>query len=127
MKNVEIVQGIYAAFGRGDVPAILAVQRADATWVIAGQTPYSGSYRGAAEILQFFQNLVGAAEMLAFEPQQFLDAGATVIVLGRENMIAKTTGKQVENRWAHVWTMVDGKVSSFEEFLDSGAIERAFA
>lgn len=126
MKNLEIVKGIYSAFGRGDIPGLLAAQRADAVWTVAGNTPYSGSYRGAAEILQFFQCLVGAVDMVSFEPERFLDAGSSIVVLGRERVVVKSTGKPADNRWVHVWTLADGKVTAFEEHFDTASVEAAF-
>ena len=34
MSNIATVQGIYEAFGKGDVPAILAVLADDVAWLL---------------------------------------------------------------------------------------------
>lgn len=126
MQEMDVISSIYRAFSQGNIEAILAVQSSNVVWTIAGKTPYSGTYRGPEGALQFFQRLGAAVEMQEFQPQRFVDGGDTVVVIGRERMTARSTGKPIENRWVHVWSLAGGKVTAFEEHLDSAAIEAAF-
>ena len=43
MSNVELVQRVYAAFGRGDIPAVLAAFDAQIEWREAEGNPYEPS------------------------------------------------------------------------------------
>lgn len=46
-KSVEVVKGIYEAFGRGDVPAVLAAMADDdIEWYEAEGMPYGGLHHG---------------------------------------------------------------------------------
>ncbi len=51
-ENVEFVKGLYAAFGRGDVPAVLAGFADDIEWHEALGMPYGGVYRGGDAVMQ---------------------------------------------------------------------------
>jgi uncharacterized protein len=52
--NIQIVQKAYADFSRGDVPAILAILDPSVEWVVPGDLPDSGTFRGPAEVLPRF-------------------------------------------------------------------------
>ena len=45
-KSVEVVKGIYEAFGRRDVSAVLAAMAVDIEWYEAERMPYGGLHRG---------------------------------------------------------------------------------
>ena len=45
-QSVEVVKGIYEAFGRGDVPAVLAATADDIEWYQAEGMPYGGLHHG---------------------------------------------------------------------------------
>ena len=84
-RNVSIVKDIYAAFGRGDVPGIVEQLAPDVTWRchVDPVVPFGGSYDGKANVPKFFAALGSAVETQAFEPQEFVAQGDTVISIGR--------------------------------------------
>src|SRR4051794_29815839 len=45
-QSVEVVKGLYEAFGRGDVPAVLGGMAEDIEWNEAEGMPQGGTYRG---------------------------------------------------------------------------------
>jgi uncharacterized protein len=51
-QNVEFVKGIYGAFARGDVPAVLGAFTDDIEWFEADGMPYGGVYRGGEAVAQ---------------------------------------------------------------------------
>src|SRR5262245_8306400 len=51
-QNVELVQGTYDSFARGDVPAVLGAFADDIEWLEAEGMPYGGVYRGADAVVQ---------------------------------------------------------------------------
>ncbi len=127
-QNIKIVQNCYAAFGRGDIPGLLAELTDDSDWFFPGgsDVPFSGRYQGPAKVGEFFQKLDGFVTFEEFEPLQFISTGDTVVVLGRDKVTVKSTGKGVELDWVHVMTLRDGKVSAFKEFIDTARIAAAF-
>ena len=72
-QNVQVIQKLYEAFGRGDVPAVLAYIDENATWINPyGQGHFPGQWgkpcRGHAEIVGFFQALNEAVDVRASSP-----------------------------------------------------------
>src|SRR3954467_2495943 len=56
-ENLAIVRSGYEAFGRGDIPAVLAVFSPDIQWHIAGRSSMAGTYKGHEEVVGFFTQL----------------------------------------------------------------------
>jgi uncharacterized protein len=130
MSNVETVQTIYEAFGRGDVPAILDRLADDVAWDqdapgygIAIFEPGVG--KGHAQ--RFFEAVFEGLEFSRFEPTNFLDGGDQVAVPINVELEVKSTGKVVEAHEIHLWTFGDdGKVSRFFHCVDRHAFVLAY-
>jgi ketosteroid isomerase-like protein len=45
-----------------------------------------------------------------------------VIVLGDETSRIKATGKVLDSEWAHAFTLRDGLMIAFHEYIDTAAI-----
>ncbi|HYE76352.1 MAG TPA: nuclear transport factor 2 family protein [bacterium] len=127
--NTLLVQTLYDAFSRGDMTAMLDLMDEGIDWTLLGPAgiPYAGNYKGKEGVTQFFQDLSAGAEIHEFLPEEFITERNMVVVLGRENGIAKATGKKFETRWCHVFTLRDGKVERFREYTDTAAVSEAFA
>lgn len=119
----DVVRSIYAAFGRQDIPAILAAIAPDAEWRVSGppSVPFVGAYRGPAGAQEFLGRLALALDLTSFEPKQFLADGDTVVVLGRDRGHASLTRRPYDAEWVHVWRIAGGRAASFHEFLASSA------
>lgn len=57
-----------------------------------------------------------------FEPKEFIAQGERVVVLGQEEIRIKATGKTLENDWAHVFTLRNGTVTHFQEYIDLSTV-----
>ncbi len=120
-ENLEVVQQLYANFGKGDIPAVLLVLTDDIVWHSPGPKeilPWAGTYRGK-QVEQWFTVLGGALDILKFEPQEFISQGDKVVALGYEQARVKSTGRINENNWAMVWTLRDGKISEHRAYEDT--------
>jgi ketosteroid isomerase-like protein len=130
-QNTKVVQDAYAAFGRGDIPALLGHMTDDILWqpVIgtSKQVPFSGERKGKAGVAEFFQQVAETEDFQLFEPREFIAQGNTVVALGHYRAVTKTTGKSFDSPFAMVFTLRDGKVASFREFTDSAGVNAAFA
>ena len=126
--NVEVVQQAYAAFGRGDIPAVLSALTDDVEWTLQGPPaiPWAGTHRGREGIAEFFSLLGEGLEFELFEPLEFVAQGDTVVVLGHERSVVKPTGRRFEQEWAHVYLLRDGKIAKGRFFEDTGAQVVAF-
>ncbi len=52
--NSEVIGGAYAAFERGDIPALLEMMSEDVEWEVPKPLPTAGSYRGRDGVGEFF-------------------------------------------------------------------------
>ena len=127
-QNVDLIRGIYDAFGAGDVPGVLGRMSPDIEWNEAESFPYADGnpYRGPDAILGgVFARLGGEWEGFAAVPEEFLDAGDSVVVLGRYRGTCKATGEPVDAQMAHVWRVKDGKAAAFQQYTDTLQFARA--
>ena len=98
MSPIETVRHIYAAFGRGDVPAILACLAEDVEWEY-GQPPNPAPWlqprRGRAAVPGFFDVLMSNVEFNRFEPTRQLADGLLVVGLVDFEATVRKTGRKV--------------------------------
>lgn len=119
--HVATVQAIYAAFGRGDIPAILGHLAEDVAWEHDwGGTPLP-LYRprkGRDAVPGFFSELQ-AIEIARFEPVNLLTGGDQVVAVIRLEATARATGRKITDLEAHLWTFgADGRVHAFRHLAD---------
>ena len=128
-RNTQVVKDAYAAFGRGDIPALLALVDPDAEWtaVVGSRTPTAGTRHKREGVAKFFQDLGASIEFQSFEPREFIAQGDKVAVLGHYVGRAKPTGRSFETDWVMIFTLRNGLVTRFIEFADSAGINEAFA
>ena len=123
-ENVQACQDMYAAFGRGDVPAILSAISEDAQLHHGGSgiAPWGGrTLTGTAAWEQFFVDLLELFEPETFEPRKYVAQGDTVVALGDFRFRAKLTRKGYETDWAMAWTFRDGKAVDCRVYEDTEA------
>jgi len=123
MNNVERVQQIYAAFGRGDVPAILEHLAENVEWeygVNSTDVPWLQPRRGRAEVGKFFESLA-AIEIAKFVPKHVLGQGDLVVSLIDLEATVKQTGRKIlEDDEVHIWYFDDrGRVRRFRHRVDT--------
>ena len=127
-QNVELIRAIYAAFETGDVAGVIARMSPGLVWNEAENFPYADGnpYRGPEAILSgVFGRLGGDWNGFAAVPREFLDAGDTVVVLGRYCGTFKASGKAIDAQFAHVWRVDDGKAVAFQQYTDTLQAARA--
>jgi hypothetical protein len=128
MTPVELIQDLFAAFGRGDIAYILANVAPDCQWIAPGEgIPNSGHYTGPEGVARFFENLAASETVTAFEPRQFFSSGNDVVALGYEACTVNANGRSVGTNWAMHFTVRDGKLARFESYYDTAAYARAHA
>lgn len=124
--NLQIVRDAYAAFQRGDIPGLLESLAHDVEWVAAPAPPVSGTYRGRAEAANFFRIVAENFHFTRFEPREFIAQGDRVVVLGHYTATSRGTGRVVDSDWAMAFTVSNGKIARFQEYMDTAAAAAAF-
>jgi ketosteroid isomerase-like protein len=127
-QNLDVVRSLYAAFGRGDLEAILAPLDPQVSWRTPGapDLPTAGLRHGVPAVREFFGLLLSTFDIADFQPHDFLAGGDKVVVLGTSREGPKGSGRFVELRWAHVFTFTNGRISAFEEPADVSELVREF-
>ena len=123
--NVALIGKIYEAFGRGDIGFIIDQLTDDVRWVthLEPIVPWSGEYNGKANVPRFFEAIGGSVETTAFNPQEFIAQGDTVVSTGEFGCTVNATGKSSLAPWVFIWKIRDGKVTSYEQFHDPALTE----
>jgi ketosteroid isomerase-like protein len=127
--NIALTRSMYDAFGRGDIGYIIDALTADVHWECTGRRadfPTFGPWQGRTAVGDFFQAVGSAMSFHEFSPNEFHAAGDKVFCLGRYAMTVKKTGRRMESDWIHVFTINNGKVSGFREFLDTARAAEAW-
>lgn len=118
--TLDVVRGIYAAFAKGDIPAVLAALAPDVRWTEAEGGPYGGVSVGPQAVLDdVFMKLGGEWDGFAAVPAEFIADGDTVVALGEYSGTYKATGKGFRAPFAHVWRFRDGKAAEFQQYTDT--------
>src|ERR1700739_1286681 len=103
-QNVELVKGIYSAFGRGDVPAVLGAFAEDIEWYEAEGMPYGGLHRGGEAVAQnVFGPITEDGDGFAFTPQELIGPGGSVAAVVRYTGTGKATGNVLDLPAVHVF------------------------
>lgn len=128
MTPKELVQSLYDAFGRGDIPYILERVAPDCRWVAPGTgIPNAGEYRGPAGVAEFFQKLASTEHVTEFTAHEYFERGDSVVALGSEACTMPATGKQARTDWAMVFRVADGKVTEWQSYYDTSVYMVAHA
>ncbi len=61
-----------------------------------------------------------------FEPREFIAQGDKVVSVVYAEVTVRSTGRQVSNEEAHLWTFNDGKVARIQLFQDTEAIASGY-
>ena len=123
MSNVPTVQRVYAAFGQGDIPAILSHLAETIQWeygMLDAGVPWLQPRKGRAEVPKFFESL-NAFQLQKFQPKIFLANGNVVVALIDVAFIVKATGRAVvEEDEVHIWHFdSEGRVIRFCHKVDT--------
>ena len=121
--NVAVVDGLYQAFAKGDVPAVLAVMDANIVWNEAENFPYAdrNPYIGPDAVLNgVFARIGEEWEYWNLTDIQLHDvSGNRVLATLRYKAKHKKTGKVIDSQTAHLWTLKDRMITAFQQFTDT--------
>jgi uncharacterized protein len=119
-QSVEVVKGMYEAFARGDVPAVLGAFAADIEWRESEGMPQGGVYHGPEAVAQnVFGPLTEDVDAFAVTPEELIASGDSVAAVVRYTGTGKVSGKALDLPVVHVWDIRDGKAARFRQFADT--------
>lgn len=124
-QNIDLIQSIFEAFGRGDVAFIAARTTAGARWdfnVRDSGAPWHRPATGPAELPRFFSALADNVDFQRFEPRRFIADGDDVVVHVSLCYRVRSTGKVVDEDQLQWWRVHDGKVAALRHFEDTAQV-----
>lgn len=132
-SHVETVRGVYEALGRGDAQPLMDVMHPDLVWIepdgapgVGAMSQDSGTYNGSQATMEgVFGRLPEFWSEFSSEPDDFLDAGDHVIVMGHLRATAPETGNPVAAPSCHVWRFEDDKLVWWRCYEDTALLHVA--
>ncbi|CAM3667958.1 nuclear transport factor 2 family protein [Smaragdicoccus niigatensis] len=121
-ENLRVVEDAYAAFGRGDIPALLSHLTDDIDWAVDTESaiaPWHGERHSLAEVAAFFTDLNNSLEFDEFTPTSMTANDNEVIAVISSRNRSRETGLGGSSTEYHHFTLRDGKICRFHCSEDS--------
>ena len=127
MTNLEIIKSTYQGKTSEENGKNLSKYVADdISWTEAKSFPYAGTYNGLENVIKNVFNRLGSEWIdYKFTPEDYVASEDKVVAFGTYTGTYKITSKSFAARVAHVWKLKDGKIISFEQFVDSKTVADA--
>jgi ketosteroid isomerase-like protein len=120
--NKAVIERLYAAFAAGDGATLGTLLSPDLVWMEAEGGPYADNnpYMGPGAVFEGVFGRIGQQwQGFAVTPETLLPSGDQVVALGRYTGTNIATGAVLDAQFAHVFTLVDGKVVAFQQYTDT--------
>jgi len=121
--NVAVVEGLYNSFASGDIPGVLGVLDAQVVWneaegnALAVGNPYVGP---DAVLNGVFAKIGAEHEYFNLKDIQLHEmVGNQVLATLRYDAKRKSNGALIDAQVAHLWTLQNGKVTAFQQYVDT--------
>ena len=127
MTNLEIIKSTYEGKTSEENGKNLAKYvDENISWTEAKGFPYAGTYIGLGNISKNVFSRLGSEWIdYKFTPEDYVTSDDKVVAFGTYTGTYKITNKSFSARVAHIWKLKDGKIISFEQFVDSQTVNNA--
>jgi ketosteroid isomerase-like protein len=119
----SLIEGFYAALGKGDRSKLLELLAPDAVWIPPLSAPIART-EGAEAIAdalgsQIVRHMFDLSKPFALEVRRILADGDVAVVQQRLTATAKATGLPYDNQYCWVYEVRDGRIAVLEEYADT--------
>jgi ketosteroid isomerase-like protein len=127
-RNIDLVKQCYDAFQKKDIQRLLSCCADDIDWDLPQieDIPLGGKRHGIAQVAEFFQMLDQLQAVRDFRPQEFTAQGDRVLVTGTYTFTVKATSADYTSDWCHCFTIANGKIARFKEYIDTHQVALAY-
>ena len=125
-----MIRGMYESFSTGDVTSVLDQMHQHIEWRQAENFIYAdrSPYRGPQAVLEgVFMRLASEWADFKVMPEEWLDAGNHIVVLGTYSGRHKESSREVRAQFAHIWGVTHGRVVRFQQYTDTKQFADAIA
>jgi uncharacterized protein len=125
--KLRVVSDFYERLGQGNVPGVLDLLAPKVAWTEAKGFPYySGTWIGPQAVLDnLLKRLAADWVDFAATAEDYLIEGSRIVSFGAYSGVYRQTGKAMRSEFAHVWTVADGKITSFLMYTDTAKLLEA--
>ena len=123
--NVDVVQGAWDAFGRGDIEAVLDAIAPTAETRVPETLPWGGTYTGPDGFRDFLTRLTENFDQFTATPDKVLGADDNHVVVVAIVKGRTKGGATIENRAVWIYQLRDGKIADAETFGDTAQVLEA--
>ena len=128
MDSTTLIETLYRSFREKDYDTFRSLCTDDLTWIQNPGFPGGATRHGAEAVIEgVFESFDASWSEFRFELEEVLDAGASVVVLGRYTGRHRETGRAFDASAAHVYDLREGKVARFRQYTDTRLIADAMA
>jgi uncharacterized protein len=114
-SDVDLIRANYDSFGRGDIPAVMASLAEDIEWHVPEVLPHGMDVRGHESVGRFFAGLAAQWSDFSLEIDDVVEGQSAV--LGRGRATGQLNGTPTGYGFVHAFTIRDGKVVRFDEYV----------
>jgi ketosteroid isomerase-like protein len=117
--SLEVVKAAYDRFADNDIKGFLSFCSNEIEWVVNGPPSLEKcpAFKGINGVKEFLSILGRTWRFTSFRPREFIASHDGVVVLGEMEGFDRSSKEEFYNRWAHVFTIRNGLVVTFREFL----------
>tara|TARA_R110002167_G_scaffold138910_6_gene326318 strand:- start:498 stop:1376 length:879 start_codon:yes stop_codon:yes gene_type:complete len=130
-ENLSIIDDLYKAFAVGDIPMVLGGMDPNIVWNEAEGNVYADGnpYIGPEAVLNGVFARIGADyEFFTLADIQLHEmSNDQVLATLRYHAKLNKNGAIIDAQVAHLWSLKDGKVSTFQQYVDTKHLDDALA
>ena len=127
--NRAVVNAMYQSFSKGDVPSVLAVLDDKVIWMEAEGNAYADGnpYIGPDAVLKgIFTRIGDDYEFFNLKNIKLHEmANDQVLATLRYDAKLKDNGAMIDAQAAHLWTLKNGKVVAFQQYVDTKQLDES--
>lgn len=126
--NVSNIDNLYKAFGKGDVQSVLNGMDANIVWNEAEGNKYADGnpYKGPEAVLNgVFGRILAEHEYFTLEDIKLHEMSNNQVLATLRYKAKLKNGNEYNAQVAHFWTLKDGKVIAFQQYVDTKKLNDA--
>jgi ketosteroid isomerase-like protein len=124
--ELDTIRASYVALNEGNVQAALDALHRDAVWRESPELPGGDEFEGRAAIEEFLEGFLEQWDVFDQQVESTLRKGERVLVNIRMIAVGRGSGAEVSARYAHVWTLSDGRGARVDAYYDIEEALREF-
>jgi len=125
--EVARLKDAYTALGEGDESPALAMLAPDCEWRESAELPGVDAVRGRDEIARFLREFLEPWERFEQVIDEVVAHGDRIGLVIHVTAVGRSSGVELDTRYAHVWTMRDGLGVRVDAYRDPAAARSALA